>query len=407
MNAGDYHRRFVLKPLNYADDRKIIKMEDNTSTIPNVYRYDSPAIYSSEQLNTIKKLVGFIESHKDDNEQQPIYEARNTILTYCRFANIQCTFDLFHKFPDMNKQIFQAVCEDFHNWRDDFILQIAPDELRELHNIKNFEYLRCFIYQSSCTKLSQIQYGIEWADAKMQQHLNAFKLLMQSDVFSDVYQILQQNGKETLASGKDPIEWEHITSHTGWSPNSIMLENGVYLLDILNLNHEQHFEQVWQIIKDKFALNDLPSSTFRYLMKLDSYFQYNKNYDLTEIFEEYLPAYGQHCVWLDCPPFFKHLQNSSSFLLDLTNQNIQKELKAYFAKVTKEDFDLMCKIIVHLTENNRLTGESTEQSVVEAYRDELTAYVATNNNESAKRMLETDYLRQRAQDIKTKPKLKI
>ena len=37
----------------------------------------------------------------------------------------------------------------------------------------------------------------------------------------------------------------------------------------LNLNHEQHFEQVWKIIQDKFALNDLPSSTFRYLMKLD------------------------------------------------------------------------------------------------------------------------------------------
>ena len=230
---------------------------------------------------------------------------------------------------------------------------------------------------------------------------------MQSDVFRDVYQVLQQNGKETLASGKDPIEWEHITSPIGWSPNSIMLENCVYLLDILNLNHEQHFEQVWKIIQDKFALNDLPSSTFRYLMKLDSYFQYNKNYDLTEIFEEYLPAYGQHCVWLDCPPFFKHLQNSSSFLLDLTNQNIQKELKAYFAKVTKEDFDLMCKIIVHLTENNRLPKGITEQSVVETYRDELTAYAATNNDERAKRMLETDVVVNSLQNEERKTKLRI
>lgn len=403
MNAGHYHRRFVLKRLNYADDRQNIKMEDNTSTIPNVYRYDSPAIYSSEQLDTIKELIGLIENHQDD-ERQLSYEEKSIIRKYCPFANIKCTLDLFHKFPDMNKQIFQDICEDFPNWRDDFTIQITPDELRELRHIKNFEYLRHFIYLASCTNL---KYGTELANAGKQQHLNAFKLLMQSDVFRDVYQVLQQNGKETLASGKDPIEWEHITSPIGWSPNSIMLENCVYLLDILNLNHEQHFEQVWKIIQDKFALNDLPSSTFRYLMKLDSYFQYNKNYDLTEIFEEYLPAYGQHCVWLDCPPFFKHLQNSSSFLLDLTNQNIQKELKAYFAKVTKEDFDLMCKIIVHLTENNRLPKGITEQSVVETYRDELTSYAATNNDERAKRMLETDVVVNSLQNEERKTKLRI
>lgn len=142
-------------------------------------------------------------------------------------------------------------------------------------------------------------------------------------------------------------------------------------------------------------------------MKLDSYFQYNKNYDLTEIFEEYLPVYGQHCVWLDCPPFFKHLQNSSSFLLDLTNQNIQKELKAYFAKVTKEDFDLMCKIIVHLTENNRLPKGITGQSVVETYRDELTAYAATNNDERVKRVLETDVVVNSLQNQERKTKLRV
>ena len=67
----------------------------------------------------------------------------------------------------------------------------------------------------------------------------------------------------------------------------------------------------------------------------------------------------------------------------------------------------MCEIIVHLVGNNKLAGESTEQSVVEAYRDELTAYIATNNNESAKRILDTDYLRQHVQDIKPRPKLKI
>ena len=97
----------------------------------------------------------------------------------------------------MNKQIFQDICEDFPNWRDDFTIQITPDELRELRHIKNFEYLRHFIYLASCTNL---KYGTELADAGKQQHLNAFKLLMQSDVFRDVYQVLQQNGKETLAS---------------------------------------------------------------------------------------------------------------------------------------------------------------------------------------------------------------
>ena len=94
-------------------------------------------------------------------------------------------------------------------------------------------------------------------------------------------------------------------------------------------------------------------------------------------------------------------------MLDLTNQNIQKELKAYFAKVTKEDFDLMCKIIVHLTENNRLPKGITEQSVVETYRDELTAYAATNNDERAKRMLETDVVVNSLQNEERKTKLRI
>ena len=136
-------------------------MEDNTSTIPNVYRYDSPAIYSSEQLDTIKELIGLIENHQDD-ERQLSYEEKSIIRKYCPFANIKCTLDLFHKFPDMNKQIFQDICEDFPNWRDDFTIQITPDELRELRHIKNFEYLRHFIYLASCTNL---KYGTELADA--------------------------------------------------------------------------------------------------------------------------------------------------------------------------------------------------------------------------------------------------
>lgn len=53
-------------------------MEDNTSTIPNVYRYDSPAIYSSEQLDTIKELIGLIENHQDD-ERQLSYEEKSII----------------------------------------------------------------------------------------------------------------------------------------------------------------------------------------------------------------------------------------------------------------------------------------------------------------------------------------
>lgn len=382
-------------------------MEDITPTIPNVYRYDSPAIYSSEELNTIQELVGFIKYHQNDNEQQSFYGARNAIREYCFFADIQCTLDLFRQFPDMHKQIFKYICEEFSKWRDDFTFQISPDALHELHDIKNFEYLRRFIYQVSCLKLNQIQHGIDWTDAEKRQYLNAFRLLMQSNVFRDVYQVLQRNGRKALISGKDPIEWEYITSPTGWQPDGITIEKGVYLLDILNLNHEQHFERVWQIVQDKFALNDLPSSTFQHLMMLDRHFQYDRNYDLTEIFEQYLSVYGEHCMWLDCPPFFKDLQNTSSFLLDLTNRNIQKELKAYFAKVTQEDFDLMCKIIIHLVGNERLPNGITEQSVLETYRDELTSYAETNNDERVKRMLEADVVIKSLQLPKPKGKLRV
>ena len=112
-------------------------------------------------------------------------------------------------------------------------------------------------------------------------------------------------------------------------------------------------------------------------------------------------------MWLDCPPFFKDLQNTSSFLLDLTNRNIQKELKVYFAKVTQEDFDLMCKIIIHLVENERLPNGVTEQSVLETYRDELTAYAETNNDERVKRMLEADAVVKSLQLPKPKGKLRV
>ena len=67
----------------------------------------------------------------------------------------------------------------------------------------------------------------------------------------------------------------------------------------------------------------------------------------------------------------------------------------------------MCEIIVHLVENNKLAGESTEQSVVETYRDELTAYAATNNDERAKRMLETDVVVNSLQNEERKTKLRI
>ena len=61
----------------------------------NVYRYDSPVIYSSEELEIIKKLVGFIRQYKGVYSGLPVLEAQNAIGDYCRVANMKCTVDLF------------------------------------------------------------------------------------------------------------------------------------------------------------------------------------------------------------------------------------------------------------------------------------------------------------------------
>ena len=78
----------------------------------NVYRYDSPVIYSSEELEIIKELVGFIRQYKGFYSGLSVLEAKNAISDYCRVANMKCTVDLFKQFPQMNKEVFSDLCGD-------------------------------------------------------------------------------------------------------------------------------------------------------------------------------------------------------------------------------------------------------------------------------------------------------
>ena len=102
------------------------------------------------------------------------------------------------------------------------------------------------------------------------------------------------------------------------------------------------------------------------------------------------------------------IQELVGFIKYHQNDNEQQSFYgASFAKVTKEDFDLMCKIIIHLVENERLPNGITEQSVLETYRDELTSYAETNNDERVKRMLEADVVVKSLQLPKQKGKLRV
>ena len=71
-----------------------------------MYRYDSPVIYSSKELEIIKELVGLIRQYKGVYSGLPVLEAQNAIRDYCRVANMKCTVDLFKQFPQMNKEVF-------------------------------------------------------------------------------------------------------------------------------------------------------------------------------------------------------------------------------------------------------------------------------------------------------------
>ena len=46
----------------------------------NVYRYDSPVIYSSEELEIIKKLVGFIRQYKGVYSGLPVLEVHGWFI---------------------------------------------------------------------------------------------------------------------------------------------------------------------------------------------------------------------------------------------------------------------------------------------------------------------------------------